>query len=74
VQRNGVKRATLKLEEKIAHDLPVSVTEWVSEGFVSRTTLWRMQRAGMPATRIGRRLFVKFSDLTNASTAKNKEA
>ena len=63
-----MKRATLKLEEKIAQDLPVPATEWITEGYVSRTTLWRLQRAGMPVKRIGRRVFVKFSDLTNAST------
>jgi hypothetical protein len=68
VHRHGMKRERLKLEEKIAHDLPIPVTEWVKEGYASRTTIWRLQRAGMPVTRIGRRLFVKFSDLTNATT------
>ena len=63
-----MKKELLKLEEKIANDIPVPATVWIAEGFVSRTTLWRLQRAGMPVTRIGRRIFVKYSALTNAST------
>ena len=63
-----MKRNALRLDEKIERDLPVPATHWITEGYVSRTTLWRLQRAGMPVTRIGRRVFVKFSDLTNAST------
>lgn len=63
-----MKRDALKLDEKISRDLPVPATEWIAEGFVSRTTLWRLQRVGMPVKRIGRRVFVKFSDLTNASS------
>jgi hypothetical protein len=64
-----MKRDLLKLDEKIARDIPTPATEWIAEGFVSRTTLWRLQRSGMPVTRIGRRIFVRFSDLTNASTS-----
>ena len=64
-----MQRETLRLDEKIARDIPVSAPEWIREGYVSRTTLWRLQRSGMPVKRIGRRVFVKFSDLTNATTS-----
>lgn len=60
-----------KLSEQIARDLPIPATELVEAGYVSRTTLWRLQRAGMPVTRIGKRIFVKFSDLKNAGTSPN---
>ena len=63
-----MERNLLKLAEKIDRDLPIAATELVKSGYTSRTTLWRMQRAGMPVTRIGKRVFVKFSDLKNAST------
>jgi hypothetical protein len=59
----------LKLSEQIARDLPISATDLVEAGYVSRTTLWRLQRGGMPVTRIGMRVFVKFSDLKNAGTS-----
>jgi hypothetical protein len=58
-----------KLSEQIARDLPISATDLVEAGYVSRTTLWRLQRAGMPVTRIGKRVFVKFSDLKNAGSS-----
>jgi hypothetical protein len=57
-----------KLREQIANDLPVSATDLVNAGYVSRTTLWRMQRAGLPIVRVGRRIFVRFSDLVSASS------
>ena len=53
------------LKNRIAADLPIAAPDLVKAGFVSRPTLWRMERAGLPVTRIGRRLFVKFSDLTS---------
>lgn len=56
------------LKELISEDIPIAATVLVNSGFVSRTTLWRLERSGMPVIRIGRRLFVKFSDLTSAST------
>jgi hypothetical protein len=58
-----------KLSEQIARDLPISATDLVEAGYVSRTTLWRLQRGGMPVTRIGKRVFVKFSDLRNAGSS-----
>lgn len=59
----------LKLSEQIARDLPISATDLVEAGYVSRTTLWRLQRSGMPVIRIGKRVFVKFSDLKNAGSS-----
>jgi hypothetical protein len=59
----------LKLSEQIALDLPISITDLVKAKYVSRTTAWRMLRGGMKVTRIGKRVFVKFSDLKNASTS-----
>ena len=61
-------RNRLKLAEQIKLNLPIAVTDIVRSGYASRTTIWRMQRAGMPVTRIGKRVFVKFSDLKSAST------
>lgn len=56
------------LSELIAKDLPIAVPALVAGGFASRTTIWRFARDGMPVVRIGRRVFVKFSDLTHASS------
>lgn len=56
-----------KISEQIRHNLPIPATDLVRAGYVSRTTLWRLQRGGMPVTRIGKRVFVKFSDLRNAT-------
>lgn len=56
-----------QLAESIRNNLPIAATVLVDAGYVSRTTLWRLERAGMPVLRIGRRIFVRFSDLTEAS-------
>ena len=56
-----------QLSELIEKDLPIAVPALVAGGFASRTTIWRFARDGMPVVRIGRRVFVKFSDLTRAS-------
>lgn len=55
-----------KLHEQIALDLPIAAIDLVKAGYVSRTKLWRLQRGGMPLTRVGRRIFVRFSDLVAA--------
>ena len=52
-----------KVRDLIEQDLPVPAPDLVKAGYVSRPTLWRMERAGLPTTRIGRRIFVRFSDL-----------
>jgi hypothetical protein len=57
-----------KLRELIDNDLPIPATDLVKAGFASRVTIWRKERAGMPVTRIGNRVFVRFSDLTNADS------
>ena len=62
-------RKSSKIAELIGDDLPIAVTDLIAAGYASRTTLWRLERGGMPVTRIGRRIFVKFSDLVNASPA-----
>ena len=58
-----------KLRELIDNDLPIPVPDLVKAGFASRATIWRMARAGMPVIRIGRRVFVRFSDLISASSS-----
>lgn len=52
-----------KIRHQIDADLPIAAAELVAAGYVSRPTLWRMERAGLPVTRIWRRIFVRFSDL-----------
>ena len=61
----------LKLSEQIANDLPIAATDLFKAGYVSRTSLWRFQRNGMPVTRIGKRVFVKFTDLKKANSIKS---
>jgi len=62
-----MKRDLQKLSEKINFDIPIAAGELVAAGYTSRTSLWRFQRAGMPVTRIGRKIYIKFSDLQKAN-------
>jgi hypothetical protein len=52
----------------IDNDLPISVPELVNASFALRPTAGCRARAGMPVIRIGKRAFVRFSDLTNADS------
>ena len=52
-----------RLADRIKLDLPIPISEIVSAGYLSRSTLLRMRISGLPSTRIGHRVLFKFSDL-----------
>lgn len=52
-----------KVRQQIDADLPIAISDLVKAGFASRPTLWRMERGGLKVTRIGRKIYVRFSDL-----------
>jgi hypothetical protein len=52
-----------KSRELVANDLPIAAGDLLRADNASRASSLRMQRDGMPVTRIGRRTFVRINGI-----------